>query len=164
MSEAWLAAARWLLHMALGGGLLLLLTWLAVRRVRQPARQQRLAECGVVASLVLAVLCLAPSWLVLPVPVRAERGTAGTTPTRPEPAPPAKAGPGRPAPLPHAPDGEEWVAGPAGQEHPAPEAAPSAPSRRPAELPPATAPEAGTALGPETLAAGLVLLYLAGAA
>ena len=69
MSDTWLAAARWLLHAAGGGGLLLMLTWLAVRWVRQPARQQRLAEWGVAASLVLAALCLTPSWLLIPLPV-----------------------------------------------------------------------------------------------
>src|SRR5215207_2585541 len=70
MSDLWLAAARWLLHVAVGGGLLLLLTWLVSIRVRQPARRQRLAECGVAAALVLAGLCLAPAWLVIPLPVR----------------------------------------------------------------------------------------------
>jgi beta-lactamase regulating signal transducer with metallopeptidase domain len=69
MSDALLGAARWLLHVAVGGGLLLLLTWLVVRWVRQPARQQRLAEWGVAASLVLAALCLMPSWLLIPLPV-----------------------------------------------------------------------------------------------
>src|SRR5262249_59824276 len=84
MSEAWLGAARWLLHAALGGGLLLLLTWLAVRRVRQPARQQRLAEWGTVASLVLAVLCLAPSWLVVPPPVEPAEEITPAAEARPE--------------------------------------------------------------------------------
>src|SRR5690242_7398815 len=69
MSDASLGAARWLLHAALGGGLLLLITWLVVRQVRQPARQQRLAEWGVAASLVLAALCLMPSWLLIPLPI-----------------------------------------------------------------------------------------------
>ena len=57
----------WLLHSAVGGGFLLLLVWLAMRLLRQPARQQRLGEAGLVAALLLAGLVLAPSWLYVPL-------------------------------------------------------------------------------------------------
>src|SRR5438477_10805963 len=79
MSDALLGAARWLLHAALGGGLLLLLTWLVVHWVRQPARQQRLAEWGVAASLVLAVLCVTPSWLLIPLPIEQRAAEASAS-------------------------------------------------------------------------------------
>ncbi len=59
---------QWLLHSALGGGVLLLLTWLVMRLVRQPARRQRLGEFGMAAALVIAALSLAPAWLWVPVP------------------------------------------------------------------------------------------------
>src|SRR5438477_10652655 len=57
----------WLLHSAVGGGFLLLLVWLVMRFLRQPARQQRLGEAGLVAALLLAGLVLAPSWLYVPL-------------------------------------------------------------------------------------------------
>jgi beta-lactamase regulating signal transducer with metallopeptidase domain len=69
MSLSWTTAAGWLVHCAFGGGILLLLTCLLIRRTRQPARRQRLGELGLAAALVLAVLSLRPPWLVLPWPV-----------------------------------------------------------------------------------------------
>ncbi len=69
MNGVWLSAVGWLLHCALGGGLLLLLAWGLVRRTRQPARQQRLGEWAMVAALLLAILALGPAWLVLPLPL-----------------------------------------------------------------------------------------------
>jgi beta-lactamase regulating signal transducer with metallopeptidase domain len=66
MNELWMGAARWLLHTAVGGGLLLLLTCLAMRWIKQPARRQRLGECGLTAALLVAVLSLiGPAWLVV---------------------------------------------------------------------------------------------------
>jgi beta-lactamase regulating signal transducer with metallopeptidase domain len=66
MNELWTGAARWLVHTAVGGGLLLLLTCILMRWIRQPARRQRLGECGLVAALLVAVLSLiGPSWLVV---------------------------------------------------------------------------------------------------
>src|SRR5262245_12062561 len=59
---------QWLLHSALGGGLLLLLAWVAMRLTRQPARRQRLGEMGLLAALIVSVLSLAPAWLILRVP------------------------------------------------------------------------------------------------
>jgi beta-lactamase regulating signal transducer with metallopeptidase domain len=67
MSDPWRVLALWLLRVLLGGGLLLLVTFLLVRKLRQPARRQRVAEWGVVAALVLAVLAVAPSWLLISV-------------------------------------------------------------------------------------------------
>jgi beta-lactamase regulating signal transducer with metallopeptidase domain len=66
MSETPTAFA-WLLRNAVGGGLLLLLAWILMKRHRQPARQQRLGEWGLVAALLLAVLSLGPSWFVVPL-------------------------------------------------------------------------------------------------
>src|SRR5262249_39843221 len=59
---------QWLVHSALGGGLLLLLAVAAMRLTRQPARRQRIGELGVTAALVVAILSLAPAWFVVPVP------------------------------------------------------------------------------------------------
>ncbi len=71
MSSAWASAGGWVLHSAVCGGLLLLLAWLGQRLVRQPALRQRLGEWGVLAALAAAILCLAPAWLVISVPVPA---------------------------------------------------------------------------------------------
>src|SRR5262249_19475206 len=83
MSLSWNPAADWLLHSAVGGGLLLLLTCLLIRRTRQPARRQRLGELGLAAALVLALLSLRPPWLVLPYPVA---GPPVPPPAQPEAA------------------------------------------------------------------------------
>src|SRR5262245_8373364 len=81
MSATW-ADASWLGHVVLGGGLLLLVTRLCVRLSRQPARQQRLAELGLGAALLLAVLSFGPAWLAIPVPFLQSPPTAAV----PEPA------------------------------------------------------------------------------
>ncbi|HMF15546.1 MAG TPA: M56 family metallopeptidase [Gemmataceae bacterium] len=62
---------QWLVHSALGGGLLLVLAAAAMRLTRQPARRQRIGELGVMAALVVAILSLAPAWFVVPVPATA---------------------------------------------------------------------------------------------
>ena len=72
-----LMPSDWLIHSALGGGLILLLGWLWTRRLRQPARQQRLGEYTLLAALLLAVLALGPAWLELRMP--AEFVVAQTT-------------------------------------------------------------------------------------
>jgi beta-lactamase regulating signal transducer with metallopeptidase domain len=72
MSETWTAIAPWLLRSAAGGGLLLLLAWALARRTRQPARQQRLGEWGVLAALLAALLCVGPAWFVVPLPLPAD--------------------------------------------------------------------------------------------
>src|SRR5437660_3648746 len=63
MSWIWTTPGGWLVRSVVGGGLLLLLTWVLIKRTRQPARRQRLGEWGVVAALLLAVLNLGPAWL-----------------------------------------------------------------------------------------------------
>src|SRR6202043_2934769 len=68
MNDTSVLALRWLLHVAGGGGGVLLLTCAVVSRLRQPARRQRVAEWGVVAALLLAGLCLGPSWLLITLP------------------------------------------------------------------------------------------------
>lgn len=67
MSTTTILASDWLLHSSVGGGLLLLVAWLLMRGSRQPAQQQTLGQWGVVAALLLAVLCLGPRWLTLPL-------------------------------------------------------------------------------------------------
>jgi beta-lactamase regulating signal transducer with metallopeptidase domain len=64
----WPATTAWLGRSALGGGVLLLLVWGLTFIVRQPVRRQRLAECGVLASLLVAGLSLGPTWVVVPLP------------------------------------------------------------------------------------------------
>src|SRR5262249_40361726 len=44
------------------------LTLVAMRLTRQPARRQRLGEFGMTAALVVAILSLGPAWLFLSVP------------------------------------------------------------------------------------------------
>src|SRR6266478_6720958 len=63
MNWIWTTPGGWLVRSVVGGGLLLLLTWVLIKRTRQPARRQRLGEWGVVAALLLAVLSLGPAWL-----------------------------------------------------------------------------------------------------
>ncbi len=67
MSGALAIFANWWLHLALGGGLLLLFAWALMRCCRQPARQQRFGEVGLSAALLLGVLSLGPAWVVLPL-------------------------------------------------------------------------------------------------
>jgi beta-lactamase regulating signal transducer with metallopeptidase domain len=67
MSGTWSPFAGWLLHSAVGGGLLLLLAWPLTRLCRQPARRQRLGESALLAALLLCVLNLGPSWITLPL-------------------------------------------------------------------------------------------------
>jgi hypothetical protein len=69
MDTFWSRPATWLLHTAIGGGLLLLAVSIAMRSLRQPVRRQRLGELGLAAALLLSVLSLAPSWLYIPLEV-----------------------------------------------------------------------------------------------
>ena len=69
MNLAHASFAPWFIHSAVGGGLLLLLTSIAMRWTTQPARRQRIGELGVAAALIVALLSLAPAWLVFSVPV-----------------------------------------------------------------------------------------------
>jgi beta-lactamase regulating signal transducer with metallopeptidase domain len=72
MSISWTLAASWLLHSAAGGGLVLLVVVVLMRLTRQPARQQRLGECGLAAALAVAVLSLGPAWLIVDWPFLSE--------------------------------------------------------------------------------------------
>lgn len=99
MSNSWSSPESWLLHTAVGGALLLALTWWLVRRTHEPARQQRLAEAGLLAALLVAVLSLAPAWLIVPLPgewtaaretsASGEQVTRGPEQTEVTPPPPA---------------------------------------------------------------------------
>jgi beta-lactamase regulating signal transducer with metallopeptidase domain len=91
VNELSIAAGRWLLHTALGGGCLLLIVCLLLRRTRQPAKQQRLGEWGMAAALLLAVLCLpGRPWVVVswtgpaagPRPIQGEDETTKQTMAR----------------------------------------------------------------------------------
>ena len=66
MNILWTLAGTWMLHTAIGGGILLLVTCVLMRWTRQPVRRQRLGDWGMTAALAVA-LCsgLAPSWLVI---------------------------------------------------------------------------------------------------
>src|SRR5579871_1400383 len=68
MHDVWILPASWWLRSALGGGLLLLAVWVLTWLTRQPARRQRLGECGVLAALLAAVLSAGPTWLRFHVP------------------------------------------------------------------------------------------------
>ena len=89
MSWIWTTPGGWLIRSVAGGGLLLLLTWVLIKRTRQPARRQRLGEWGVVAALLLAVLNLGPAWLPvswLPAtPAQSPRQHAGLRPAAKQP-------------------------------------------------------------------------------
>src|SRR5215831_12305207 len=71
MNTPWTAAGIWLFHSAVGGGLILLLTWVLMRRTPQPAKRQRLGEFGIIAALAVAVLSLGPAWLIVSWPAAA---------------------------------------------------------------------------------------------
>ena len=62
MSAFWVSGEEWLLRSALGGALLLAITWLVVRKTEQPAKQQRLVEWGLSAALLLTALCWLQPW------------------------------------------------------------------------------------------------------
>jgi beta-lactamase regulating signal transducer with metallopeptidase domain len=84
MSGPWVTVGAWVCHTAAGGGLLLLLAWALMRWTRQPARQQRLGECGLAAALLLAALSVGPAWLPvvlpLPEPAAVSEASAGPVP------------------------------------------------------------------------------------
>src|ERR1700730_9464639 len=73
-----LTTGGWLLHTAIGGGLPLLARWFLMASTKQPAPKQRLCEWSLLASLLLALLCLGPRWLTVTVPV--ETVAAAETP------------------------------------------------------------------------------------
>src|SRR5260370_5387916 len=63
MSWIWTTPGGWLVRSVVGGGVLLLLTWVLMKRTRQPARRQRLGEWGLGVAMLLAVLNLLPPWI-----------------------------------------------------------------------------------------------------
>lgn len=59
---------EWLLRTLVGGGCLLLVAWLVMGRLAAPALRQRLGEWAMAAALLLALLSVAPAWLIVPLP------------------------------------------------------------------------------------------------
>ena len=68
MTDWGLLFGTWLLHTAVGGGILLLLVLAIVNRYRQPARRQRIGEWGLAAAMVLAILSVGPSGIPVQLP------------------------------------------------------------------------------------------------
>ena len=62
----------WLAHCALGGGLILLITYFLMRLPKQPALKQRIGEIGLIAALIVPVLTLLPAWFILGWPQQTE--------------------------------------------------------------------------------------------
>jgi Zn-dependent protease with chaperone function/TolA-binding protein len=61
-------ATGWLVQLALGGGLLLLLARLVMTRIGAPSARGKLGELGVLSALLLGALALGPRWLPVAVP------------------------------------------------------------------------------------------------
>ncbi|HEV3260437.1 MAG TPA: hypothetical protein VG013_26515, partial [Gemmataceae bacterium] len=118
MGGSWAIPGGWLLHSAAGGGLLLLLAWVLVRRTRQPARRQWLGDWGVAAALLAAACSLGPAWFVVSVGLPPEEAAASASVSEPPPptgtprheatrAAEVPAEPARQEPRPPTPQGEE---------------------------------------------------------
>jgi beta-lactamase regulating signal transducer with metallopeptidase domain len=159
MDSFWTTPTRWLLHTAVGGGLLMLAAGALSRRTRQPAQRQRLGEMGLAAALMVAVLCLRPAWLLLPWGVAPQPAAPTAEAADPAdspalvfaPVPAAEAGgaereDARPAPAPAA---APRLSVAEGSDSSARETAASSPAR----------PE----LSVETLSAALVVVFALGA-
>src|SRR5438552_7250401 len=67
MSDSGTTLGAWLLHSAAGGGMILLLALLWLRRCRQPAWRQQIGAWGLAAAILVAILSFGPSWVVLPL-------------------------------------------------------------------------------------------------
>jgi beta-lactamase regulating signal transducer with metallopeptidase domain len=67
MNQTWMLFVDWLARIALGGAAVLLVAWMLMRSTRQPVRQLRIGVVGLGSALMLALLNLAPAWLVIPV-------------------------------------------------------------------------------------------------
>jgi beta-lactamase regulating signal transducer with metallopeptidase domain len=63
MNWIWSTPEGWLFRSVVGGGVLLLLTWLLMAKTRQPARRQRLGEWGLGVAMLFAILNLGPVWI-----------------------------------------------------------------------------------------------------
>jgi hypothetical protein len=67
MSLFWTTAAIWLVRITIGGGLLLFVATVLMRRLPRPAQRQRVGEAGLLAALLFAGLSLVPPWLQVPL-------------------------------------------------------------------------------------------------
>jgi beta-lactamase regulating signal transducer with metallopeptidase domain len=86
MNWIWSTPEGWLFRSVVGGGVLLLLTWLLMSKTRQPARRQRLGEWGLGVAMLFAILNLGPVW----IPVFAKTTPASPdTPNDDKPQPPS---------------------------------------------------------------------------
>jgi len=65
----WLGSASWwVLATAVGGGAVLSIAGLAMRRAPGPITRQRIGEWGILAALLVAVLKFTPAWWTIPDP------------------------------------------------------------------------------------------------
>src|SRR5438132_4559958 len=143
MNLTWTSAGIWLLHTAVGGGLLLLLTWLLMRWTRQPALRQRLGEFGLAAAMAVAVFSMAPAWLIVKWPASPVEAAAAAPEVPSEPV---------------VFQLEEGLPGVEGQWHVAGGVAPPLAVEQPAAAPPAEWID-----WRETAIAGLVCAFIVGA-
>jgi beta-lactamase regulating signal transducer with metallopeptidase domain len=95
MNQTWMLFVDWLARTALGGAAVLLVAWMLMRSTRQPVRQLRIGVVGLGSALMLALLSLAPAWLVIPVSWHAAEPAARQQAAYEKPAPTED----RPAPL-----------------------------------------------------------------
>jgi beta-lactamase regulating signal transducer with metallopeptidase domain len=90
MQFSWVSSDEWLLRSAMSGALILILTWLLVKKTSQPAKQQRLAEWGMGAAICAAALSTLHPWTSLRVywPIEiAQTGAETASPQAPAGAP-----------------------------------------------------------------------------
>jgi hypothetical protein len=123
----------WLPRTLLGGGCLLLIAWLGMGWLASPARRQRLGEWAMAAALLLALLSLAPAWLIirLPAPIATPESVAPPATAETKPADPVRV---LPPPSADPPAAEEsaaavipWMFVAAPQDNDAVESLPQAP-------------------------------------
>jgi beta-lactamase regulating signal transducer with metallopeptidase domain len=161
-------AMSWLLHTLLGGGLLLLLAWTLLPRIVQPARRQRLGDWAMTAALLLALLSLAPAWLVVTVPAPSMESPTTNLPSVDRSTDlPRVANPG-PLVLMFPPHQGEAEPAPGAKAAPPPAPAASEASAAEVPLPPSSVPD--TEVGPHLFASlrhavpeFLLALYILGA-
>jgi beta-lactamase regulating signal transducer with metallopeptidase domain len=75
MGALFAGATGWWLGSAIGGGAILLMCGLLMRRASSPEVRQRLGEVGIVAAVLLALLRLGPTWIGIPDPWRCQEPT-----------------------------------------------------------------------------------------
>jgi beta-lactamase regulating signal transducer with metallopeptidase domain/flagellar hook-basal body complex protein FliE len=117
----WLGGATWwVLATAVGGGAVLSITGLAMRRAPGPVTCQRIGEWGILAALIFAVLKVMPAWWTIPDPRPQPAACGGATASA---LPPAE------APLPClAPNDQSMADVPAAYAVPDPAPAPAPPA------------------------------------